>query len=77
MATDNNPASGIASDTVKQKRSKAIDMRFYWIHDHDRQGQFTISWSKGWTKRADYFSKHHANGVNSKNHAVSSYHWIF
>jgi hypothetical protein len=27
MATDNNTASGIATDTVKQKRSKAIDMR--------------------------------------------------
>ena len=33
MATDNNTASGIATDTVKQKRSKAIDMRFYWIRD--------------------------------------------
>ena len=28
MATDNNTANGIATDTVKQKRSKAIDMRF-------------------------------------------------
>ena len=29
MATDNSTASGIVTDTVKQKRSKAIDMRFY------------------------------------------------
>ncbi|KAI2497592.1 Reverse transcriptase (RNA-dependent DNA polymerase) [Fragilaria crotonensis] len=29
MATDNSTASGIATDTVKQKRSKAVDMRFY------------------------------------------------
>ena len=28
MATDNNTASGIATDTVKQKRSKVIDMHF-------------------------------------------------
>ena len=59
MATDNNTASGIATDTVKQKRSKAIDMRFYWIRDRVRQGQFKIYWSKGQTNRADYFSKHH------------------
>jgi hypothetical protein len=59
MATDNNTASGIATDTVKQKRSKAIDMRFYWIRDRVRQGQFQIYWSKGKTNRADYFSKHH------------------
>jgi hypothetical protein len=59
MATDNSTASGIATDTVKQKRSKAIDMRFYWIRDRVRQGQFHIFWNKGKTNRADYFSKHH------------------
>jgi hypothetical protein len=59
MATDNNTASGIVTDTVKQKRSKAIDMRFYWIRDRVRQGQFQIFWSKGKTNCADYFSKHH------------------
>ncbi|KAI2488785.1 Reverse transcriptase (RNA-dependent DNA polymerase) [Fragilaria crotonensis] len=59
MATDNSTANGIATDTVKQKRSKAIDMRFYWIRDRVRQGQFQIYWSKGNTNRADYFSKHH------------------
>jgi hypothetical protein len=59
MATDNSTASGIATDSVKQKRSKAFDMRFYWIRDRVRQGQFQIYWSKGQTNRADYFSKHH------------------
>jgi hypothetical protein len=59
MATDNNTASGIATGTVKQKRSKAIDMRFYWIRDRVRQGQFQVYWSKGQTKCAVYFSKHH------------------
>jgi hypothetical protein len=29
MATDDNTASGIAFDTVKQKRSKAIDMIYF------------------------------------------------
>ena len=33
ITTDNNTASGIATDSVKQKRSKAIDMRFHWIRD--------------------------------------------
>ncbi|GAX19836.1 hypothetical protein FisN_11Lu298 [Fistulifera solaris] len=33
IVTDNSTASGIANDTVKQKRSKAMDMHFYWIHD--------------------------------------------
>jgi hypothetical protein len=59
IVTDNSTASGIANDTVKQKRSKAIDMRFYWIRDRVRQGQFHIYWKRGILNRADYFTKHH------------------
>jgi hypothetical protein len=59
IATDNSTATGIANDTVKQKRSKAIDMRFYWIRDRVRQGQFQVYWGKGSRNRADYFTKHH------------------
>ena len=33
IQTDNTTAAGIANDTVKAKRSKAMDMRFYWIQD--------------------------------------------
>jgi hypothetical protein len=59
IQTDNSTASGIANDTVKQKRSKAIDMRFYWIRDRVRQGQFHVHWKKGSLNKADYFTKHH------------------
>jgi hypothetical protein len=33
LVTDNITAAGIPNDTIKQKRSKAMDMRFYWIRD--------------------------------------------
>ncbi|KAG7372528.1 hypothetical protein IV203_018671 [Nitzschia inconspicua] len=59
IITDNSTAVDIANDTVKQKRSKAMDMRFYWIRDRVRQGQFHIIWRKGTLNRADYFTKHH------------------
>jgi len=59
IVTDNSTASGIANDTVHQKRSKAIDMQFYWIRDRVRQGQFQIKWQKGAQNKADYFTKHH------------------
>jgi hypothetical protein len=52
-------ASGIANDTVKQKRSKAMDVRFYWVRDRARQGQFHIFWKKGSLNKADFFTKHH------------------
>ena len=59
IVTDNSTATGIANDTVKQKRSKAIDMRFYWTRDRVRQGQFHVIWRKGKLNKADYFTKHH------------------
>jgi hypothetical protein len=33
ITTDNTTARGIIIGTVKQKRSKAIDMQFYWLKD--------------------------------------------
>jgi hypothetical protein len=59
IVTDNSTAVGIANDTVKQKRSKAVDMRFYWIRDRVRQNQFEILWRPGILNKADYFTKHH------------------
>jgi hypothetical protein len=32
----NSTATGFANDTIKQKCSKAIDVRFYWLQDRDR-----------------------------------------
>ena len=59
IQTDNSTASGIINDTVKQKRSKAMDMRFYWLRDRVRQGQFHVYWKAGAGNKADYFTKHH------------------
>jgi hypothetical protein len=59
MQTDNSTACGIANSTIKQQRSRAIDMRFYWVRDRVQQGQFDIFWAPGSTNLADYFTKHH------------------
>jgi hypothetical protein len=59
MQTDNSTASGIVNDTVSQKRSKAMDMRYYWIRDRSEQGHFLIYWAKGTGNLSDYFTKHH------------------
>ena len=34
---DNIVANGIITDTVVQRISKAMGMRFYWLHDRCRQ----------------------------------------
>ena len=33
IQVDNSTADGFANNTIKHKRSKAMDMRFYWIRN--------------------------------------------
>ena len=56
---DNKCAVGLANNTVKERMSKAVDMRFHWIRDRVRQGHFTIVWRPGTENLADYFTKEH------------------
>jgi hypothetical protein len=60
IQVDNSCAEGIINDTVKQRRSKAIDMRFYWVRDRVRQGHYRVHWKPGLENLADYFTKHHS-----------------
>eukprot|EP00957_Ditylum_brightwellii_P117526 8963677-Ditylum_brightwellii.AAC.1 len=36
------PSCGIVSSFIKHRRSRAIDLRFYWVRDRVQQGQFQI-----------------------------------
>ena len=60
MKTDNSTATGIINKTIKQKKSKAIDMRFYWLCDRVQQGMFDVYWAPGLNNLADYPTKHHS-----------------
>jgi hypothetical protein len=42
LRTDNSTAFGILNETIKQKRSKAMDMIYHWLTDRVRQKQFDI-----------------------------------
>ena len=59
LKTDNNTASGFANGTIKQNKTKAIDMRFDWLKCRSAQDQFDIYWAPGKVNLADYFTKHH------------------
>jgi hypothetical protein len=60
VQVDNSTAEGFANNTIKQKRSKAIDMHFCWIQDPTRQGQFVICWRPGTDNLGDCHTKHHS-----------------
>ena len=42
LKTDNSAAEGIFTATVRQKRSKAMEMRFYWMKDSVKQKDFFV-----------------------------------
>ena len=55
----NVTAQGIVNGTVKQKHSKTIDVRFYWLKDRISQQQFVVYWAPGNHNLGDYYTKHH------------------
>ena len=42
IKVDNTAAVTFPNKSMKLKRSKAIDMRFHWVRDRVRQGQFFV-----------------------------------
>ncbi len=57
LRMDNTVAIGIATEAINAKRSKSMDMRFFWIIDRVRQGQFVIKHIAGQWNVADHFTK--------------------
>jgi hypothetical protein len=51
IQTDNTIAEGVINNKIQPKRTKAMDMHFHWLQDHEAQEQFN--------NLADYFTKHH------------------
>ena len=55
---NNLTATGIANDTVKKQRSRSMEMRFFWVADQVKMGNFDVQWHLGQENLADYFTKH-------------------
>ena len=60
IQVDNTTATSFANGTMKQKRSKSVDINFYWLQDRTTHGQFNIYWGPGNGNHGDYHSKHHS-----------------
>jgi hypothetical protein len=73
IRTDNSTADGIMNKTVKQKQSKSMDIRFYWLQDQVEQGQFRIFWAPGKINLADYQSKVQPTSVHKAVQSIYLY----
>jgi hypothetical protein len=60
LRADSSTEFGILNETIKQKRSKAMDMRYHWLTDRVRQKQFDVYWRPGRENLGDYHTKHHS-----------------
>jgi hypothetical protein len=60
LRTDNSTVFGILNETIKRKRSKAMDMRYHWLTDRVCQKQFDVYWRPGRANLGDYHTKHHS-----------------
>jgi hypothetical protein len=70
METENTTVTGDSNGTMKQKRTKAIEMRFYCIKDRVKQGQCSVYWGQGFQNLADYFTKHHSPEHHKRMRAI-------
>ena len=78
ICTDSSSACGIINRTMKQKRSKSIDMRWNWLKDKTvNQKQFSISWVSGKTNLADYTTKHYAASHHKQVRPLYIYIYIY
>jgi hypothetical protein len=59
LRTENPTAFGILNETIKQKISKAMDMRYYWLTDIVHQKQVDVYWQPGRENLGDYHIKYH------------------
>ena len=58
IKTDNSTFAAFSNSTLKEKRSKSWDMRWWWLQDKVKLQEFKIWWDKGINNLADYHTKH-------------------
>jgi hypothetical protein len=70
LRTGNFTAYGILNEAIKQKRSKSMDMKYYWLQDRVRQKQFDVYWRPGKDNLGDYHTKHHSAQHHQDMHPI-------
>ena len=61
---NNSTAVGIINSTIKQQRSRAMEMRYFWLLDAKAQKLFKIVQHPGQENLGDYLSKAHTGQIH-------------
>ena len=54
---DNTTVTGIVNSTIKRQRSRAMEMRYFWLLDQEAQEIFDFIYHPGHENLADYYTK--------------------
>ena len=69
IQTDNTTAAGVVNNTIIPKKSKSMDLRFWWLKCRESQQQFRYYWVPGRNNWGDYSTKHHPPIYHEENRA--------
>jgi hypothetical protein len=61
---DNTTTAGIANNTIKQQRSRSMEMRYFWLLNGETQKYFKFYYQPGLENLGDYPSKHHTADIH-------------
>jgi hypothetical protein len=65
---NNSTAVRIANNTVKQQRSRSMEVRYFWVADAVAQDKFDIKYHPGKENLGAYQSKHHIGAHHTAVH---------
>jgi hypothetical protein len=61
---DNTTTVGIVNNTIKRQRSRAMEMRYFWLLDAEAQRLFRFYYQPGQENLGGYPSKHHSANIH-------------
>ena len=59
VVTDSTTINGFVNDNIRQRQSRATDMRLYGVCNRLIQGHYLLYWERGKNNLANYFIKNH------------------
>ena len=66
IITDNSIAASIVQQNIKKQKSRAMNMRYFWVIDQQNNKIIDVTWLPGNKNLADYVTKHHPGPHHEK-----------
>jgi hypothetical protein len=72
---DNSTAAGVTNKTIVPRRSKMMDMQFWWLRCRASQDQFCNYWDAGAKSWANPHTKHHPDTYHKAHLSLHAGYW--